>query len=84
MYNSLKYDPNMTIKLYKNDLEREKRSMKQIANSSLQRGPLLTPKQIEINHKIAENVTKKIFDDKTFESFSKEGSLQSLTNLKKH
>lgn len=79
--NALTYDPEKTIEIYKNNLEREKRSMKQIVNSSINCGILVTPKQTEINHKIAESVTKKISDDKTFESLSKEGSLQSIDKL---
>lgn len=79
--NALTYDPEKTIEIYKNNLEREKRSMKQIGNSSINCGILVTPKQTEINHKIAENVTKKISDDKTFESLLKEENLQNIDKL---
>lgn len=81
MYNSLKYDPNMTIKLYKNDLEREKRSMKQISNSSLQYGPFLTPKQTKINCNIATKFTKSLCDNGAFKNLSKEKNLKSIENI---
>lgn len=79
--NALTYDPEKTIEIYKNNLEREKRSMKQIGNSSINCGILVTPKQTEINYKIAESVTKKISDDKTFEKLSKEENLQEIDRI---
>jgi len=76
--NTLKYDPNKTIEIYKNDLEREKRSMKQVGDSSINCGILVTPKQTEINRSIAKKVTEKIFNDEDFKSLLEEESFKNI------